>query len=90
LDKDGNTKRYARAGRKVAVGKVNVEIDALITCMAYDVQPTGQIDLAAAGQAAHGAYLQQQAEVKKRSNARRIRQAKDRAESRKKELAKAS
>jgi hypothetical protein len=89
-DKDGNTKRYARAGRKVAVGKVNVEIDALISFTAYEAQPAGQLDLAASGQAAHGAYLKQQAEVKKRSNARRLQQAKERADARKKELAKAS
>jgi hypothetical protein len=77
-DKDGNpVKKYLRAGKKVAVGKVIVETDAFVVQQAYDVRLAGSVDLDTEAQKAHGDYLKRQAEYKKRSVQARIEKAKE-------------
>jgi hypothetical protein len=83
--KDGSTKKYARAGRKVMIGKVSAELDSMVVFQAYEIRPAGQLDLQAEAQAAHGAFLKQQAEYRKRSNAKRIAKAKESVEQRKRD-----
>ena len=80
-DEQGNPiKRYQRAGRKVSVGQQQVEADAFIVFQAYDVRLAAQADLAKEAQRAHGEYLKQQREYKRRSVEKRVLQAKERIE----------
>ncbi len=64
---DGKPKYVPPNTKKVTVGKNTVEVSQLLTFQGYKVEPAGPVDLSDIGKAAHGAFLLQQAEYKKRS-----------------------
>ena len=82
---DGKPKYVPPNTRKVTVGKTTVEVGQIITLQGYKVEPAGQVDLADIGKAAHGAFLKQQADYKKRSVANKKARAAEQVKKRKEE-----
>ena len=74
---DGKPRFIPKEGKKLTVGKTVMEVGNILTFQGYDVKPAGEFNLADLGNAAHGAYLLQQAEYRKRSIAAKKKRAQE-------------
>ena len=86
---DGKPKYIPKDGKKLTAGKTVMEVGSILTFQGYDVQPAGAVNLADLSNAAHGAYLVQQAEYRKRSVAAKKKRAQEQVAKKRAEAKKA-